>query len=362
MTEQTPTPADPPRDETPRSEPARASEQPFPPAIPVAELVPQAAADDAGPRLPQRTLDECDLGGRPVQRRVFMPAFLFLTTCFTVFCAGVYEWRPSVLDDRFSQLLAMHWKQGLAYMACCMAMLLAHEMGHFLMAIRYRISASYPFFLPVPITAIGTMGAVIRMDGLRANRRQLFDIGLAGPLAGLVLTIPLVCLGIWTAKLAPARPAAERIETDSGDESSQNFHYGRPLLVRLLQPVLRPDLPPDAELERNALYMAGWVGMLITGLNMLPISQLDGGHVIYGLLGRRSRWFARATLLGVIVYILVGEYYNWVPMIVLVTLLGVDHPPSYDDRVRIGPLRWALGAASLAIPILCFAPVPFGPN
>ena len=102
----------------------------------------------------------------------------------------------------------------------------------------------------------------------------------------------------------------------------------------------------------------GWFGLLITGLNMIPISQLDGGHVIHGLLGTRSRYFARATLLTAMFLIIAGQYYTWVLMIVLVTLLGVDHPPSYDDRVPIGPVRWVVGLASLSIPILCFPPVP----
>jgi hypothetical protein len=175
---------------------------------------------------------------------------------------------------------------------------------------------------------------------LRANRRQLFDIGLAGPLAGLVLTIPLVCIGLMRAD-----PATVQI-------------YGRPLLVKLLLPLLRPDLPEGALFRENALYMAGWVGMLITGLNMMPVSQLDGGHIIYGLLGRRSRWIARAFLLSAISLVVITENYNWLMMLVLVTFLGTDHPPTANDRVRIGPLRWLIGAASLAIPILCFSPTP----
>ena len=103
--------------------------------------------------------------------------------------------------------------------------------------------------------------------------------------------------------------------------------------------------------------MAGWVGMLITGLNMLPISQLDGGHVIYGLFGRNARMVARTFLIAAILFVVIGEQYNWTVMLVLVILLGVDHPPTRDDDVPLGFWRSVIGLASLAIPILCFTPV-----
>ena len=254
-----------------------------------------------------------------------------------------------------------------------MAVLLAHEMGHFLMTIRYHIPASFPIFIPIPITMTGTMGAVIAMDGSRADRKQLFDIGLAGPLAGLVLTLPLVWFGIRTSPAAvasrqeavgrrqdagsPLAVTRHQAPTDDADEEVPH-HYGSPLLVKLLLPVLRPELGPDAELQGNAFYMAGWVGMLITGLNMLPVSQLDGGHILYALFGPRSKWIARSLLLTAMALVVFTESYNWLLMIVLVTFLGADHPRTYNDQVRIGPLRWCLGAASLAIPVLCFTPVP----
>jgi Zn-dependent protease len=294
-----------------------------------------------GPVVPDGTLDEFQSSPPRIRRRVVLPVFLFLATCASTFMAGVYSWAPEAPDATWLERIRVRWADGLIYMTAVMAVLLAHEMGHFLMTIRYRIPASYPIFIPMPIImTTGTMGAVIGMDGLRANRRQLFDIGLAGPLAGLVLTVPLVCVGLlW------AVPATTQL-------------YGQPLLVKLLLPYLRPELPEGTPLRENALYMAGWVGMLITGLNMMPVSQLDGGHIIYGLLGRRSRWLARAFLLSAMTLIVITENYTWLVMLVLVTLLGADHPPTANDRVRIGPLRWLIGAASLAIPVLCFTPTP----
>ncbi len=314
-----------------------------------------AAYTGGGPRIPHQIHDELEVGRLQFRRRTILPACLFLATCVTTFCAGVYGWEPAFLDlSVFSRL--GQWRQGLTYMVAVMGVLLAHEMGHFLMTVRFRIRASYPMFIPVPVMMTGTMGAVIGMDGRRADRRQLFDIGLAGPLAGLVVTLPLIYFGLKQAVPTPLEPPA----IAAGDEAAIDppIHYGRPLLVDLLLPHIRPDLAPDANFAPNAFYMAGWVGLLVTGLNMLPMSQLDGGHVIHALLGRKGRWFSRGFLFAAIAAVIAAEAYNWLVMLGIVVLIGIDHPPSSNDRMQIGPLRWCLGISSLAIPVLCFIPTP----
>ena len=286
---------------------------------------------------------------RPPERRRVLPLVLFGLTCVTTFAAGVVHWNGSLLDpsqpQEFLQHLSQHWLEGLEYMVGVIGILLAHEMGHFLMTLRHRVPASFPYFIPMPVLLTGTMGAVIKMDGSRADRKQVFDIGLAGPLLGLVIAVPLLCLGIAHAGVA------------HGDDGG--FQIGQPLLVKLLLPVLRPDLKEGVILAKNPLLMAAWFGMLITGLNMMPVSQLDGGHVIYGLFGRHSKIIARAFLLSAIGYMVFAENYFWFVMVVLVTFLGVDHPPTYNDNVKLGPWRYALGVLSLAIPVLCFMPTPF---
>ena len=310
------------------SEPTPTSDQPAPERSPAQVITsPVDLPASPFPEVP-RMLDEVLLEGPRYRRRVALPLSLFLISCATTFSAGVYGWAPIFLDSTVWLRIREFWPQGLTYAVAVLAILLAHEMGHFLMTVRYRIAASYPIFIPMPFIMItGTMGAVIGMDGLRADRRQLFDIGLAGPLAGLVLTIPLVCIGLKTAVAKPAVPARAAV---AGIAPTEGYEFGRPLLVKLLLPYLRPDLPPNAPFEINALYMAGWVGMLITGLNMLPVSQLDGGHIIYGLLGRHSRWIARAFLFGSILAIVIGEQYSWLLMLVLVIFLGADHPTTFE--------------------------------
>jgi len=325
----------------------------------------------------------------PRRRRVLLPIILFLATCFTTFTAGCFSWdvfphpqggfaievqpgeiyttpdgkiKTAKKQDRvranWRDALQYNWKTGVLYMGWVMAILLFHEMGHFLMTLRYKIPASLPFFLPFPNILTGTLGAVIGMDPSRANRKEVFDIGIAGPLAGLVLIIPLLLYGLSVADPTPERPQAPG--------------YGDPLLVKLLIPLLHDLEEVKKEYAKkhndpsalkkpftfvvNPIYMAAWVGMLVTGLNMLPVSQLDGGHVSYTLFGRYASWVARGFVILAMVFIVWTESYNWALMLILVLLMGTDHPPTADDRVKLGPWRYALGLASLLIPIFLFNP------
>ena len=235
-------------------------------------------------------------------RRTALPIILFLATCFSTFLVGACAWLPahylfacwsesSLMPLR--RVLISHWQDGLIYMGCVLAILLTHEMGHFLATLRYRIPASLPYFLPLPvISPIGTLGAVIGMEGSRANRREIFDIGIAGPLAGLLVAVPVMWIGV--AKLDFTRPEYGVFQLDA------------PLMVRLFLDYLQPAGYTEGQRilhgHLNPYFMAGWVGLLVTGLNMMPVSQLDGGHVLYTLLGRRAHWVARACIVLAIAY------------------------------------------------------------
>ena len=282
---------------------------------------------------------------QPVQRRRRwkLPLVLFLLTCLSTFWAGAAgEYVLAILGGlpTIARVLAVHWQDGLIYMVTVLAILLAHEMGHFLLTLRHGIAASYPLFIPMPFTPIGTMGAVIAMQGSQADRKQLFDIGIAGPLAGLVFAIPVVVVGIMQ---APAKLAPTVVT------------YHNPLGIELLIGWLRPEVGPYG-VQMTPLLMAGWVGLLVTGLNMLPVSQLDGGHVAYALLGRRAHVIAKLLVVGAVIYVVVAGNYGWIVMLLLVMLIGVSHPPTRNDRVPLGRWRQVLGYASLVIPVLCFPP------
>lgn len=339
MTSNEPSPRDEsgvPEDENVATE--LAEESPFAPTV-AAQPVPQPAS----------------VSRRRRRRR--LPLILFLLTCASTFLAGAAGWMPGeYLIVSFAQQDAMPlrramltgWQEGLIYMGCVLAILLTHEMGHFVATLRYRIPASWPYFLPLPISPIGTMGAVIAMDGMRANRKEIFDIGLAGPLAGLAVAIPITWIGIQQLDL-----------TGPG----YGLRIQLPLIVKWVVGLDPPAGYRAGEAiacsQLNPYFMAGWVGLLVTGLNMLPISQLDGGHVIYTLFGKpAAHWIARAFMLATLIAICldVRRLGPWLLMTFLVLLIGVSHPQTKDDSVPIGWFRVVIGLLSLLIPALCFNP------
>ncbi|TWT88161.1 Peptidase family M50 [Pseudobythopirellula maris] len=329
---------DPPEREMPGASPL--------PGAPPQDAARQAYADANGPR----ELRSSDLRTPAVRRKVRLPVLLFLATAFSTFWVGSADWKPLEHMQSWGQILSTslgNWEQGLAYMAAVLAILLTHEMGHFVLTLRHGIPASYPLCIPVPFNPIGTMGAVIGMDGLRANRKEIFDIGVAGPLAGLVVAIPVLWLGVRQLDLSGAPQPGE-------------VQLYNPVIVRWMIEWLHPEWIAQSQWigisQVNPLFMAGWVGMLVTGLNMLPISQLDGGHTIYGLFGRDAHTIARSFVVVAIVYVVINleQAAMWTPMLILVILMGIHHPPTRDDEIELDGVRWTIGIASLAIPILCF--------
>jgi len=315
---------------------------PPPPPIILAEVSMPESPDEPPP---DRPLTAEDLES-PRRRRVRLPLMLFLATCASCFLVGVTDWDPGLLELR--RAVIRNWDQGLIYTGCVLAILLAHEMGHFLMTLRYRVPASFPYFIPMPITPIGTMGAVIGMDGMRADRRKMFDIGLAGPLAGLAVAVPVLWIGVMQLDLNP-------------QSADGRWAFDLPWGIRLLMQHLHTPGYHETVMvtsgQCNPYFMAGWVGLLVTGLNMLPISQLDGGHVSYALFGRRAHWIARGFIFLAIGFVVFGGGAIWWPMLLLVSFIGTDHPPTADDTAELGPVRIVLGYVSLLIRLFCFPPI-----
>jgi membrane-associated protease RseP (regulator of RpoE activity) len=286
-------------------------------------------------------------------RLPWLSIVLFVVTCASTFWVGVTHWepvQPQLLASWNSvrQAIAANWVNGLQYMVAVLAILLTHEMGHFLQTVRYGIPASFPLCIPVPFNAIGTMGAVISMDGTRADRKQIFDIGLAGPLPGLVVAFPVLWMGIKHLDLSRPPLAGE-------------VQFYLPVAAQWMIQWAHPGTTWAHEQwvgmsQLNPYFMAGWVGMLITGLNMMPISQLDGGHTIYALFLRRSHEIAGYFISLAILYVVVNldDAVLWTPMLLLVIFLGIHHPPTANDKAPLGRVRYAIGLASLLIPVLCF--------
>ncbi len=290
------------------------------------------------------------------RRRIVIPVVLFLLTCLSTFWVGATDWAPIAVfnagwQDHFlstRMVILKHWPQGLAYMACALAILLTHELGHFFATVFYRIRASLPIFIPFPANPLGTLGAVIVMNPYMANRRQIFDIGIAGPLAGLIFAVPIMWYGTMTLDLTTP---------------SYGIELDIPIAVRWLMNFYQPPgYEPGCYVaisQVNPFFMAGWFGLVVTGLNMFPISQLDGGHVTYTICGKAAHWIARGFMVASIAYVTYTWFHPLALMVILVLMLGTDHPPTSDDKVPLGWFRTVLGCASFAIPILCFPPRVF---
>jgi membrane-associated protease RseP (regulator of RpoE activity) len=250
---------------------------------------------------------------------------------------------------------------GPVYCAALMTILGCHELGHFVQARRYGVPASLPFFLPMPLPPIGTMGAVIAMDARVKDRKALFDIGISGPLAGLVPTLACCVVGLQYpfSKIGPAidtLPVAQRF----------GHQLGEPLLFTFLGRLTFGPLPEGHDIFIGPLAMAGWVGLLITAINLFPIGQLDGGHVLYALLRDRAHAVATTMLAAAIAGVVFAVWWlekrsmaGWTVMLVLLTLMGPRHPPTANDDVPLGAGRVVLGWATLAFLIVGFTPNPF---
>ncbi len=231
---------------------------------------------------------------------------------------------------------------GLAFSVTLMTILLAHEFGHYFACRYYAIDASLPYFLPFP-SPIGTLGAFIRIRSAIYTRRQLFDIGIAGPLAGFAVLLPALVIGIGESKIIPG--IAER----------GYLVFGVPAIQRLFEWVIFPHVPASAILL-HPIARAAWVGILATALNLLPIGQLDGGHILYAFTGRRHKLLSRIFVLALVP---IGIFFahSWLVWAALLFFFGLRHPVIYD----ISPLdknRVLLGLAALAIFLLTFTLSP----
>jgi Zn-dependent protease len=302
---------------------------------------------------PQRSVPK--QGRHPLKprsrRRKKLALFLFLATCFSTFLAGTGLWQfvffPALLLDKIiradlSELLL----NGLSYAIPVMSILLAHEMGHYLQARRYGVPASYPFFIPMPITPFGTMGAVIVQGAGVADRKQMFDIAISGPLAGLVLAIPITYFGLDQAKVAVIPPNAA------------SMIYGDPLILQWMIKYIHGPLADNETIMLNPMLFAGWVGIFITALNLIPIGQLDGGHILYMLIGRRAHKVAMGLLFSAVAYMLWSGQMSYMLIVILLFLFGPKHPPTADDRVPLGRMRIILGWLTLGFIIIGFTPTP----
>lgn len=319
--------------------------------------------------------------------RVYVNVVLFILTIISMMLMGVDIPRESIPADGALplSLLFLNILSGWPFALSMMGILLAHEMGHYVACRIYNVPATLPFFLPAPfVSPLGTLGAFIMMRGVPKNKRILFDVGVAGPIAGLVIAIPVLFIGLSLSELGPIQPAV----SGSGGflEGNSIFYlfakfavFGKflpePVSFGGLSPVIywiryfltgQPIPFNGLDVQLHSVALAGWAGLLVTALNLVPVGTLDGGHVAYGLFGERARKIfpiAIGILVGLMLLpVLFTSSLNsvnlsWFLWILILFGLGNVRSQPLDDITELDPTRRALGYVMLAVFFLTFTPV-----
>lgn len=301
---------------------------------------------------------------RPPKQRYWLHILLLVATIFTTLVVGarmefnfLHDQPAFSINDEALPFFPVGWVLahpshlllGIPFAATLMLILLAHEMGHYLYCRYYGVHATLPFFIPAP-TLIGTLGAFIRIRSPIRSRTALFDIGIAGPIAGFVVAVGVLIFAMPLSKVMTPAAAASDIQ------------LGYPLIFQVVWAVLPPaDIHGGSLLLRNVYFhptaIAAWVGMFATALNLLPGGQLDGGHIVFSLAPRAHRWVSRATILALIP-LGIYSWAGWLIWAVLLRVSGMRHPmvPEWPDVT--GGRRWLAGFGLLML-ILTLTPAPF---
>jgi len=249
-----------------------------------------------------------------------------------------------------------HLLHGWPFAAGMLGILLAHELGHYFVGRRLGVPVSLPYFIPMPLTIFGTMGAFIRMKAPPLNRRRLLAMAVAGPLAGLAVAVPVLLLGL---SLSEIRPVFQQLPP-----GAKVYMEGNSLLyIALKMLVFGRFLPSGGEdVWLHPLAFAGWAGLFVTGLNLIPAGQLDGGHIIYTLLGKRARpltWGLIVALIGLdLLNFHLYRQLSWSLLVLLLFLFGRVHATPLDDITELDPPRKALALLMMLIFVLIFVPTP----
>lgn len=255
---------------------------------------------------------------------------------------------PGAIRAVWSDPWLLH--QGLWFSVTSLGILLIHELGHYVACRRYRLPVTLPYFLPSPI-AFGSFGAFIRIRAPLSDKRQLFDVGVSGPIAGFVALLPVL---IWGA--AHSRIVA--LASIAGTEGSLLYQPGHPLILQAVLYAFHGAVPAGSVVELHPAALGAWFGLLATAINLLPFGQLDGGHVLYATFGRLQRrialplWIALAAL----------SYWSpsWILWTLITLAIGLRHPPVRDEATTLDPRRKVLAGVALLILILSFTPMPMG--
>jgi membrane-associated protease RseP (regulator of RpoE activity) len=288
------------------------------------------------------------------RREWLLPSILFAATLLSTTFAGLFY----IADVGFGTLLTTALVHpgilllGLPFSLTLITILLAHELGHYFACRHYRIRCTPPFFIPLPVSIAGTLGAFIRIKSPFQHKRALFDVGVAGPLAGFAFALPALFLGIGLSRVIPRGQLQGAI------------NFGEPLLFRWVGKLLLGYSPADQDMLAHPIAMAAWFGLLATCLNLFPIWQLDGGHISYAIFGRKAQRkisiFAAGGL--VLISFLGWPLPSYLVFGAILLIFGIRyrfyHPPTLYDEEEIGSGRIAFALLTLLILLVSFTPVP----
>jgi membrane-associated protease RseP (regulator of RpoE activity) len=285
-----------------------------------------------------RTGEDLPYPAPPGKPRVFWNLVLFGLTLITTVLAGALQEGVNPLTHP-EQIV-----RGIPFALALMGILLAHELGHYLVARKNGVNVTLPYFIPAP-SFIGTFGAFIKMRSPARDRRMLMDIGAAGPLVGVVVSIPILILGL---SLSEVKEIEGQVGTNLGDS----------LLLWLISRWVVGEIPLGHDVIIHPVGFAGWIGLLVTSLNLLPVGQLDGGHVVYALVGEKQKKISKIVFAGLLALGIFG-WEGWLFWALLLWIMGFRHPPPLEWWVPLDWKRKVLGWITLAVFALTFTPVPF---
>jgi membrane-associated protease RseP (regulator of RpoE activity) len=274
--------------------------------------------------------------------RQWLHLVLLLATVVTTIAAGALQQGVDLFTD--PQL----FYRGIPFSFTLLLILGAHEMGHYLVSRRHRLDVTLPYFIPAPPIPfiIGTFGAFIKIRSPIQDKLALLDVGCAGPLIGVAVSIPLTLVGLQLSHTTLMAGGQETVV------------LGEPLLYQFLSWLVFGSLSPETAVVLHPVAFAGWIGLLVTALNLIPVGQLDGGHVAYALFPEYQRYISLGSL-GLLLACGLLFWYGWLMWAVLLSLLGWRHPPPYYSWVPLDRPRWVLGVITILVFILTFSPAPF---
>ncbi len=272
------------------------------------------------------------------KQKIWINIILFILTMTTTLFAGALQEGVNPLKNP-AQIF-----KGMPFSFALMGILLAHELGHYLTAKKHGLNVTLPYFIPAP-SFIGTFGAFIKIRSAVRDRRVLLDVGAAGPLVGVVVSIPFLVLGLWLSEVKMV-------------QGQMGTNLGSSLFLSFLSWLIVGPVPQGYDIVLHPVGFAGWIGLLVTSLNLLPVGQLDGGHVAYALLGEKQNKISKFVFIAILGIGIFG-WQGWLLWGLLLAIMGFRHPPLMDGWVPLDPKRKIIGWLAVAIFILTFVPVPF---